>query len=113
MRLGALLANILADLELPQLPDQRGFYDDIRPFQRRDVKVQTEAFAPTPRQQIRTQTVVGLVILAFLAGTAGTASASPCARRRIRRCLWANIAGTASAAHSSSSIPLTTCSRSS
>ena len=56
---------------MPKLPDQRGFYDDIRPFQRRDVRVQTEAFAPTPRQQLRTQAIWGLAFLAFLGAAAG------------------------------------------
>jgi hypothetical protein len=51
---------------MPKLPFQRGFYDDLRPFQKRDIKVRTEAFAPTRAQQLRTQFIWGLLLLAFL-----------------------------------------------
>jgi hypothetical protein len=52
----------------PQLPGQRGFYDDIRPFQRRDIKVRTEAFAPTRGQQLRRQMMWGGLFLAVMVG---------------------------------------------
>jgi hypothetical protein len=52
----------------PKLPGQRGFYDDIRPFQRRDVKVRTEAFAPTRGQQVRRQMVWGTLFLLVMVG---------------------------------------------
>ncbi len=55
---------------MPKLPDQRGFYDDVRPFMRRDVKVHTEAYAPTPGQQVRKQILWGLLALVFLGVTA-------------------------------------------
>ena len=53
---------------MPQLPDQRGFYDDIRPFQRRDIRVRTEAFAPSRSEQFRTQLLAGLLVFLFLLG---------------------------------------------
>ena len=52
----------------PKLPGQRGFYDDIRPFQRRDVKVRTEAFAPTRGQQVRRQMAWGTLFLLVMVG---------------------------------------------
>jgi hypothetical protein len=52
----------------PKLPDQRGFYDDIRPFQRRDIKVRTEAFAPTRGQQVRRQVLWGATFLLVMLG---------------------------------------------
>ena len=54
---------------MPKLPGQRGFYDDVRPFQRRDVKVRTDAFAPTRAEQRRRQVVWGLLVLIFLGAT--------------------------------------------
>jgi hypothetical protein len=52
----------------PKLPGQRGFYDDIRPFQRRDVRVRTEAFAPTRSQQLRSQILWGGLFLLIMVG---------------------------------------------
>jgi hypothetical protein len=52
----------------PQLPGQRGFYDDIRPFQRRDIKVRTEAFAPSRGQQLRSQMAWGGLFLLVMVG---------------------------------------------
>jgi len=51
-----------------KLPDQRGFYDDIRPFQRRDIKVRTEAYAPSRSQQVRRQMAWGTLFLLVMAG---------------------------------------------
>jgi hypothetical protein len=54
---------------MAQLPGQRGFYDDIRPFQRRDIKVRLEAFAPTRMQQLRVQLIAGGLMFLFLVAT--------------------------------------------
>jgi hypothetical protein len=53
------------------LPLQRGFYDDVRAFMRRDVKVQTEGHAPTPGEQVRGQLLWGGLLFLFLLGTLG------------------------------------------
>jgi hypothetical protein len=60
---------VLGTLKMPKLPLQRGFYDDVRPFQRRDVRVRTEAFAPSPRRQRVTQLAIGALMMLFLLGT--------------------------------------------
>jgi hypothetical protein len=57
---------------MPKLPAQRGFYDDIRGFQRKDVRVRTDAFAPTPGEQFRRQVVWGVLFL----GLCGAAAAA-------------------------------------
>lgn len=53
---------------MEQLPHQRGFYDDVRGFQRKDIKVRLEGFAPTPKEQRRTQLLAGVGIFAFVLG---------------------------------------------
>jgi hypothetical protein len=51
-----------------KLPGQRGFYDDIRPFQRRDIRVRTEAFAPSRAEQVRRQVMWGVLFLLVMGG---------------------------------------------